>query len=257
MKKILLASFLTLSATFVNAQCTPEWPSGGGAGIVPDSATNLPSAYELMPYSATVNFKVPLDTVASLGGFPVAVTIENITVTDVTGLSAIPSSVPFTYTTNPANGTFPGNSIGCALITGTPAAGSSGVYNIQFSVTANAVITQLGTPVEQPYTIDYYKIVVQPDLSVQLINGNEASITSVTPNPAIHSVALKYYTPVVVPTRLIVYNTMGQTMSETTLNPSVGLNNFNIDLTEYPAGNYFVGLFVGERKLTTTFTVNK
>jgi hypothetical protein len=50
---------------------------------------------------------------------------------------------------------------------------------------------------------------------------------------------------------------MGQTMSETTLNPSVGLNNFNIDLTEYPAGNYFVGLFVGERKLTTTFTVNK
>lgn len=257
MKKLLLASFLTLSATFVNAQCTPEWPSGGGAGIVPDSATNLPSAYELMPYSATVNFKVPLDTVYSYGGFLVVATIENITVTDVTGLSAIPSSVPFTYTTNPANGTFPGNSIGCALITGTPAAGSSGVYNIQFSVIANAVIPQLGIQVEQPDTIDYYKIVVQPDLSVQMINGNEAAITSVTPNPAIHSVALKYYTPVVVPTRLIVYNTMGQAMSETTLNPSVGLNNFNIDLTEYPAGNYFVGLFVGDRKLTTTFTVNK
>ncbi len=258
MKKLLLAFLLAFTFHFVQAQnCTPTWPQGGGAGIIPDSATNLPVAYELIPYSSSVYFKVPKDTVAELGGFPVAVTIQNITITSVSGLSAIPSSVPFTYVTNPATGIFEGDSVGCALITGTPAAGSSGIYTIQFSVVANAIINATQTPVQQPYTIDYYKIVVQPDASVQVINGNEASITSVSPNPAINSVTVQYYTPASTDARMLVYNSIGQVIQEIVLTPSVGLNTYNIDVTQLPSGNYFTGIIIGDRKLSAQFTVNK
>jgi hypothetical protein len=258
MKKLLLSVVFALSIHFVQAQnCTPTWPQGGGAGIIPDSATNLPVAYELIPYSSTVYFKVPKDTVATLGGFPVAVTIQNITITSVSGLSAIPAFVPFTYVTNPGNGIFEGDSVGCALITGTAAAGSSGVYTIQFSVVANAIINLTGTPVQQPYTIDYYKIVVQPDASVQVINGNEVAITSVSPNPAINSVTIQYYTPVINAARMVIYNSIGQIMQDVTLNPSAGLNTYNVDVTQLPAGNYLAGIIIGNDKLSTQFTVTR
>lgn len=258
MKKILLTTLLLLGIISAYSQnCTPSWPQGGGAGIIPDSATNLPAAYELIPYSATVNFKVPKDTVASLGGFPVAVTIQNITVTNVSGLSAIPATVPFTYVTNPATGIFPGDSVGCALITGTAAAGSSGTYQIQFSVTANAIINATGTPVQQPYTIDYYKIVVLPDASAQVINGNEPGILNIAPNPAIHTTALQYYVPVKQNAVLLIYNAVGQMVQQVVLNPTAGLNNYNIDTKELPNGNYFLALILEGKKLSTRFTVNK
>lgn len=258
MKKLLLISLLLSGITYAYSQnCTPTWPQGGGAGIIPDSATNLPVAYELIPYSATVNFKVPKDTIASLGGFPVAVTIQNITVNNVTGLSSIPYTVPFTYVTNPSTGIFKGDSVGCALITGTAAAGSSGTYPIQFSVTANAVINATQTPVQQPYTIDYYKIVVLPDASAQVINGNEASIVNIAPNPAINSTSFQYYVPYKQNAALLIYNSIGQMVQQVVLNPSAGLNNYNIDTNELPNGTYFIALILDGNKLSSRFTVSK
>lgn len=258
MKKLLLTAFTFLLLTASYAQnCTPTWPSGGGPGIIPDSATNLPVAYELLPYSATVNFKVPKDTIASLGGFPVAVTIQNITVVNVSGLSAIPASVPFTYVTNPATGIFQGDSVGCALITGTPAAGSSGTYPIQFSVIANAVINLTQNSVQQPYTIDYYKIVVLPDASARVIDGSVPAIVNLAPNPTKDITGLQYYVPAQQSTILMIYNSIGQVVQQTILNPSTGLNNYNIDTRELPNGTYFVKLIVGEKNMSTRFTVSK
>ncbi len=258
MKKLLLALTLVFCVFFAQSQnCTPSWPTGGGAGINPDSLTNLPVAYELVPYSANVNFKVPLDTTANIGGFNVAVTINNITVTSVSGLSAIPATVPFTYVTNPSNGVFPGGSLGCALITGTAAAGSAGVYPIQFSVTANATINQTSTPVQQPYTIDYYKIVVLANSSIQMINENEPSIIGIAPNPAINSTSLQYYLPAKTDANLFVYNQLGQLMQQIQLNPGIGLNNYNIDTQDFPVGNYFATILLGNERLTIKFTVSK
>lgn len=256
MKKLLLG-FSFLAFTAVHAQnCTPSWPAGSGPGIMPDSATNLPTAIHGQPYSAVVQFKVPLDTTATIGGIPFAVTIQNITVDDVTGLDAIPAIVPFTYVTNPSSGVFPGDSLGCALITGTPAVDSVGVYPITFSVTANAVLVATGTPVSQPYTIDYYRIVVDYGLNVSLMDLRASGLVAY-PSATSGVTTLGYFTSEASHVNVRVINALGQQVLEQKATSAAGSNEMKLDLSEFANGLYLVSVQAGNKQMSTRVTLNK
>src|SRR5580700_6860238 len=102
MKKSATLLFLVLISFLVHSQtCTPTWPMGGGDGVMP---TSLPPAYEGSAYSASVNFKVPLDTTYKYGSFTVPAVLDTIKIDSVIGLNAVPASVAFKYVTNPATG---------------------------------------------------------------------------------------------------------------------------------------------------------
>ena len=258
MKKTFLVLTLLCISNFLSAQnCTPTWPTGGGAGIIPDSITNLPPAYEGSAYSATINFKVPKDTTASLGGFPVAVTINDITIDNVDGFAAIPSTVPFTYVSNPADGIFEGDSVGCILITGTPAPGSYGTYAISVAVTAHAVINLSGTPVDQPYTVDYYVINVNYPSNSDAPKLNEFTLMNAVPNPTSNITTINYFVPNQNNVELNVYSTIGQLLISKKLNSQAGINTYNLDLSDFSQGNYFYSLKCNDEKFIRSLTIVK
>jgi hypothetical protein len=258
MKKLLLFVVLFISINIVSAQnCTPTWPVGGGAGIDPDSATNLPWAYEVSGYSADINFKVPKDTTAVFGGFPIPITIQNITIDSVKGLNLIPSTVGFGYASNPSTGIFQGDSVACINITGTPAPGSHGDYPLTVYVTANAVINLTGTPVAQPYTVPYYQIHVNFPLSNEDLASNEFAFLNSSPNPALINSELKYYLPHANTIDLKVYSSLGQLMIDKKLNSQAGVNYYNLDLSRLDAGNYFITMSSNGERRTARMTVVK
>ncbi len=255
MKKILLAVILILSLGIKSwGQCTPTWPTGGGHGIIPDSATNLPHAIEGMPYNANIQFFTPLDTMY-LGTIPV--TIDNVTITGVTGLSVIPNISPFTYVPNPATGVFPGGSLGCISLTGTPSIGSVGTYFLTVAVTANAHITGSSQALTQPYTIGYYKIVVDQNTSVPSISTSKFDLSQNFPNPFNYKTNISFNMPAKGYAALKVFDLIGNVLFEKYIDAKVGINTINYDASELAEGVYFYSISTSSGNLTRRLIIDR
>ena len=91
MKKTLLTLSLAITSFFASAQCTPD-SQFSAPGIYPDSATGLSTAYVGQAYNEVITIISPLDTTVLYNGIPLAVTVQTIELTSVTGLPA-----SFTY----------------------------------------------------------------------------------------------------------------------------------------------------------------
>lgn len=170
MKKVI--AFLTISflTTLSFGQCTPGANfSDSLFGAWPDTTENLPGAAANVPYTTTLNFKVPLnasDVVDGLNG-----TIQNFVVNNVTGLPA-----GLSYACNTSNCTFNGGSTGCAQISGTPTI--LGSYTVTIEVTGNINIG-FGIIVPAPYVFTGYRIVVGTAGIEGVFEGN----LTLVPNP--------------------------------------------------------------------------
>lgn len=170
MKKVI--AFLTISflTTLSFGQCTPGANfSDSLFGAWPDTTENLPGAAANVPYTTTLNFKVPLnasDVVDGLNG-----TIQNFVVNNVTGLPA-----GLSYACNTSNCTFNGGSTGCAQISGTPTI--LGSYPVTIEVTGNINIG-FGIIVPAPYVFTGYRIVVGTAGIEGVFEGN----LTLVPNP--------------------------------------------------------------------------
>lgn len=255
MKKILLAVLLIFTIGIKSwAQCTPTWPTGGGHGIIPDSATNLPHANEGMAYNATIQFFTPLDTLY-LGTIPV--TIDNVTITGVTGLSVIPNISPFTYVPNPANGVFPGGSLGCINLTGTPSIGSAGTYFLTVAVTANAHITGSSQALTQPYTIGYYKIVVDQNTAVPSISTSKFDLSQNFPNPFNYKTNISFNMPAKGYAAFKVFDLIGNVLFEKYIDAKIGINTINYDASDLAEGVYFYSISTGSGSLTRRLIIDR
>jgi hypothetical protein len=170
MKKLLL-SFLTTCISIISiAQCTPGANfSDSLFGAWPDTTENLPGAAVNVPYSTTLNFKVPLN--ASDVNPLLTGTIQNFVVNNVTGLPA-----GLSYACNNSSCTFNGGSIGCAQISGTPTI--LGTYPVTIEVTGNINIG-FGVIIPAPYTFSGYRIVV----GTAGITDVSVTDLTVSPNP--------------------------------------------------------------------------
>ncbi len=170
MQKLIFTLAISLMATITMAQCTPGANfSDSLFGAWPDTTENLPGAAVNIPYSTTLNFKVPLyaaDVVDGLTG-----TIQNFIVNNVTGLPA-----GLSYACNNASCTFNGGSTGCAQISGTPT--MIGTYPVTIEVTGNINIG-FGVVIPAPYTFSGYRIIVGTAGISEFFSEN----LTITPNP--------------------------------------------------------------------------
>ncbi len=238
---------LCFSAFLLNAQnCTPNWP-GGGPGISPDSATGLPHGVINTPYTATLQYKVPLDT--TYMGLPV--TITDATVTSVSGLSTIPNSVPFTYVTNPASGVFPGGSIGCALISGTPT--TAGTYPLVLHVTVHIGIV--------PIPVNYSAYRIQVDSTapsgIAQLKPNAFDLGQNYPNPANGNTVIAYNTPNAAEVSLKICNLLGTTVRMMSLPGKAGFNTIELNTEDLAPGIYFYTLSDGMHAMSKRMIVTK
>ncbi len=259
MKRLFTLFFVSVIHIAANAQtCTPSWPNGAGAGVQPDSATNLPHANSGTAYSTSINFKVPKDTTYKFGSSNVKAEIDSIVIDSVHGFENISANPAFTYSPNPASGSFKGDSLGCILITGTPLAGSEGSYPLFVYVTAYAHLPTVGNlAVHLPYVITFYKAVVDYPVGVKELATNKFQLLGVQPNPAVQNAALTYYVPAQGKVNLKVYSLLGQLVTDKVLTSPPGLNSYIFETAGIPAGEYFYTMSFKEMKETGRLSVLK
>ena len=171
MKKFILSLLFAVVATISFAQCIPGANFADSSfGAWPDTTQNLPGAAANVPYTATLNFKVPLNA-SDVNPLLITGTIQNFVVNNVTGLPA-----GLSYACNNSNCTFNGDSTGCAQISGTPTI--LGIYPVTIEVTGNINIG-FGVIIPTPYVFSGYRIVVG---TAGIEDNSEGNLTLV-PNP--------------------------------------------------------------------------
>ncbi|MEI8204893.1 MAG: T9SS type A sorting domain-containing protein [Bacteroidota bacterium] len=116
MKKITLLISLVVHSIFLNGQpCTPG--NYTNPGFYPDVIVNLPIAFDLVPYNATMTVVVPTQYIYS--GFTMQV--DSLSITNINGL-------PNGFTFTPNYGHWNAGTSGCILISGTFTTSQLGTY---------------------------------------------------------------------------------------------------------------------------------
>ena len=133
-------AFLSFSTIFstANAQCIADTTCT--TDICPDVGAGLPDGTVGVSYSETITVVIPLDS----SGF----TVDSVTLGSISGLPP-----GLTYTCTPPSCTWPGNSFGCFVISGTPT--DTGIYNLTLFFT----FYLNGLP-PQPGTVSYNSITI-------------------------------------------------------------------------------------------------
>lgn len=256
MKKNLLliigASLLVYSNSFGQA-CTPNLPNGGSHGeIVPDTIVNLPHATVGQPYSTDIQFYVATDTTVT-SPFPATLTIINYTLTSITGM---PSG--FAYTSNPANGVFPGGASSCLNATGNPTTGQEGTYPLVVNVTANLNHVAFGN-ISQPGTLTGYKIVIDPDgtVGVSTNAADKFELGQNIPNPSSDITRISFTSPKAEKMELNIYNAVGQVVLHENIDATVGSNDKYISTASFADGIYIYTLRNSTEVLTKRMVVTQ
>src|ERR1051326_1740911 len=120
MIKKLLALFPILIFVFTLSSfgqaCQPD-PQYTTSGVYPDSATGFDTAYVGVPYTQLVTIVIPKDTAAFPPPFP-PLNWDSTTLVSVTGLPASMSYACWNNTASANRCSWPGNTKGCAIISG-------------------------------------------------------------------------------------------------------------------------------------------
>lgn len=232
----------------VNAQCIPD-SNIVTPGIVPDSATNMLPGVVGVTYNQEMQFKAPVDTVISVGGFPVTAQIVSIELTSLTGMPPGLSSA-----CNPASCVYPGGSNGCALITGMPS--TAGTYPITAIVTTSFTI--FGTPASQIDTVDYYFINISSGVGIEEIN-NEADLVleQNIPNPVIDFTQITFYSSKNRMVIVQVHDLLGSEVYRTEMEAQKGQNIINLNLNGVSSGIYVYSIGNDEVKATKRLVIAK
>jgi hypothetical protein len=238
MKKFRLFFFilsgLVLTATLSFGQCTPDPnvtdPTGSGA-MVPDSV----DAQELQPTNVTITFIAPTQVVDPTLG---TVTIHSIVLKSIMN---IPSWMA--YACNPSNCTFLAGIKQCALITGTPPAGTAGV--VIDSCVIDVYIPPIipgGAPIRVKTDYVYptaLKIYIKPfDYGVGEFESNDYRVLASKPNPFVNSTKVGIYTTTEQTVTLKVFDVVGKMVHSEVLNTNAGENYFNFDGSKLSNGMY-------------------
>lgn len=254
---LLIAVFFYFNTSFSQQACTPDPQynnTSADAGIHPDSAQNFDTAYVGIPYTQLVTVVIPPDTQAFPPPFP-PIPWDSTRLDSVNGL---PASMTHACWNNNGSGSssrcmWKGNSIGCAIISGTPTAGEVGTHNLTF-YTSNYVGGQSGA---NPYTITYYKIVVMPASNAVNEIPKIQAVMQNTPNPFSDKSEIIFTAEDNGMAKFRVYDMVGTVVKEYDIWARKGINKIEIDAKEYNSGVYFYSLSHGNNAFTRKMIIKK
>ncbi len=256
-RKLLSLAIMALFAGTVSAQCTPD-PQYTTAGIYPDSAANLPTAYVGHAYDETITAVVPTDTLVDVGlGFPVTVTIVSIEVTSVNGLPAM-----FDNSCTPTDCVFPGGQSGCMNLysTSNPTSGDIGLYPLDIYLTTTADAGLAGI-ITQDDTLDYYVLEIADSTGVGVgittFEDQSFELRNAFPNPVKDEAKIQFIKGTQGTVEFTVTNLLGAVVEKRTIRAKRGVNDIYINTEEFPNGIYLYSLSSGNSVLTKRMIVNK
>ncbi len=255
MKKLILSIATLVAFTFSGySQCTPD-PQFTVGGIYPDSATGLATAYVGVAYDEVITNVVPADTIIDLGLGPTSVPFVDVTLDNVTGLPP-----NFTYSCNPTNCVFPGNSSGCVNIYSSvnPSASDIGVYPLVIDVTATVSIPFVGNQ-SQPTVVDYYfiEIVDQGGVGIGMYNSESFELKTIYPNPVVDNSRIQFISGKSQQVTFTVMNVLGKTMVNRSITAQRGVNELTISSEDFSNGIYLYSITANGKTSTKRMIIRK
>ncbi|MDP7567729.1 MAG: T9SS type A sorting domain-containing protein [Flavobacteriales bacterium] len=251
MKKTLLTLSLAIATIFASAQCTPD-AQYTLPGIYPDSATGLPNAIVAQAYNEVITIITPLDTTVMYNGIPLAVTVQTIELTSVTGLPA-----SFTYDCATSNCVFIGGSTSCAVLSSAnPLSSEIGLHQIIMSTTTT-VDAGIGVPITQDDVIDYYYIDIVDNTTsvVNQFDNTTFNLKDVYPNPVNNTAKIQYISGLITTVEFNIYNLLGEEVESRVISSSRGVNTINVNTSTYSEGMYLYSINNGKQILTKRMIV--
>jgi hypothetical protein len=262
---LLLLCLFFMAAHTATAQCVRDSSILGTSALVspPPYSTQNPviataPACINEPYNQSVTFNVP-DTF-NFQGIPFP--ISQVSIPASGGIANLP--VGLSYSCDPPNCVFVANSLGCVLISGTPAASNTpGNFSLSFSITL--VSPSLPFPITQqfPGTIapgnEYIIQVRQTGQCSSGTNDLNSSINGLknVPNP------FSQYTTIVVDAKTSdnfqfeVFDLLGQRIHQQMVNLTEGRNEFTFDAGDLVNGTYYYSIGNQEGKSTRMMVLHR
>jgi hypothetical protein len=249
MIKHLLSTFLFSAAVFLaNAQCTPDVscvPAGKTYGICPDSTTGLKHGVVGVPYSETVSLMIPA-TGADLG--QPSATVKDVQITSVDSLAP-----GLSYTCVPSNCTFPGNSTGCVLISGTP----TQVWDKRIVVKAMAHVTVGGFPLSYPQEFKQYRSVVTAATGIETLAQNKFDVGQNIPNPFNGKSEIRFSVITNETIDFKVYNMLGAVVYTNNFKAEKGQNIITMEANAFAPGVYIYSVGNATQTITKRMIVSR
>ena len=242
MIKHLLSTLFFASVTVIaTAQCTPDVsciPSGDTYGICPDSATGLKHGIVNVPYTETISIKIPAttDPFGVSGG-----TVNSIKIDSVVGLEP-----NLTYQCSVGNCTYPGNSTGCALVSGTP----TQVWDkpIVVKITADVTFGIVNQKVQRDLT--GYRCIVEQPTGIESLNLTKFDVGQNVPNPVTGRSEIRFSVANNENVNFNVYNMLGAIVFSANYKAEKGINTIVIEANSFAPGVYIYS--VGNTRQTIT-----
>jgi len=255
MKKLILSIAALVAFTFSGyAQCTPD-PQFTAAGIYPDSATGLATAYVGSAYNEVITVVVPADTLAENPLFPlgpqfITVIIYDITLTSVVGLPSM-----LAYECSPSSCVFPGGQSGCLSLysTSNPTAGDIGVYPLTINTTTHTDV------IDQDDVIDYYfiEIVDQGGVGIGTYNSESFELKTIFPNPVVDNSRIQFISGKSQQVTFTVMNVLGKTMVNKNISAKKGVNELIISSEDFSNGIYLYSITADGKTSTKRMIIKK
>ncbi len=251
MRKIFFTLCILISVTFGYAQCTPD-PQFSSAGIYPDSASGLVPAYVGQAYNQNITIITPLDTTVEYLGQIVNVTIDNIDLTNVSGLPA-----SFSYACDPPSCSFPGGTIKCAELYSTaPLSSEIGLHQIIFETTTYVSNVPFIGTTTQDDVIDYYYLEVSaPSATINQFDKNTFELKLAYPNPVMQQAKIQFILGAPLDITFNVYSLLGEKIDSKYITASRGVNTIQLNTMSYSPGIYLFSINNGEKILTQRMIV--
>lgn len=257
-KKLLLFTFIIPLSSYVSfgQACTPDpqyTNTSTQNGIYPDTLTDFDTAYVGVLYNQLVTIVVPPDTQALPPPFP-AIPWDSTRLDSVQGL---PASMGYNCWNNNGFGNmnrcmWKGNSIGCAIISGTPTAGEIGVHYLKFYT--NNYVGGQSSP--NAYVITTYKIIVVPSSGINE-NPKIQMVLQNNPNPMVDKSEILFTAEDNGVANFKVYNLIGNVVMQNDIAVKKGVNKIEMDSKNFESGIYFYSLSKGNNSFTRKMIVNK
>ena len=240
MKKILLT--LALAFTFIGtqAQCSPD-SQFTLAGIYPDSVTGLLPAFVGQLYSQNITIITPSDTsvVITAGTPAINVTIDNIDLTNVTGLPPT-----FSYSCDPPNCSFSGGTTACAeLYSAGPSSSEIGSHQIIFATTTYVSNVPFINTTTQDDVIDYYYLNISSSTNtMNKFNDFTFELKDIFPNPVNNNAKIQFISGSSADIVFTVFNHLGEKIEERNIAATRGVNDIEISANDYANGMYLYAI---------------
>lgn len=253
-KTLLLLLCLSTGMAYLNAQCMRDSSIYQTDSLlspipwVPDAPNyNLAMACIGQPYNQSVTFNVP----AEYSGFP----LVSASIGTTGAVTNLPTGL--SYVCDPPNCVFAANTLGCILISGTPAATNPApdTLDLGISVTVN---TGLGPfPIDFPLNDQHYYLILQTaacQVHTNDLNGHIASVRNV-PNPFSSLTQIEVGSYLAGDFRFEVFDMLGQRVYAEPFRLEEGINKFSFDAGYLANGSYIYTISNAEGKVSRLMAI--